>query len=161
MGAAANLEAYLNKVSPSTASSPQSSNPRSASDSVFSAVDARSPISPISEWSSLPSSPLKFRGHPETPLQGPAHHSHHVVSRFFAQPLWLYVCIQEPSHSTRMRHLDVNMARITSDGDLVIALSKLYSRVRKGWSAVLQLRGIVGVRFVQVSKILLNAIIRH
>jgi hypothetical protein len=151
-GAAAELEAHLNKVPSSVLNSPYSSNPTSAVDSVFSPANCRSPMSPISEWPSpLSASPQKSIWQDQSTLTGQLSRSQSYRSptRPYNDALWVYTCVSESNGSTRLKHLNVSASKVSSDRDLALALSNVYAQTSKSW---LRLRGLLGIRFVQVGK---------
>lgn len=153
-GAAGELEAYLNKVPQSSVYSPGNSHPTSAVSSVFSPAGGPSPLSPTSDWSSPGSaSPYKhaWQDPSARPQQTANVRSYAANLGSYVDPLWLYTCVNEGKRSTKMRHLDINMSKINSDRDLALALGNLYSQINKRWSRFLKLRGLLSIRFVQVS----------
>jgi hypothetical protein len=77
----------------------------------------------------------------------------------YIDPLWLYTCVNEGKWTTKMRHLDVNNSKINSDKDLALALGALHSQVNRKWYKLFKLRGLVSIKFVQVSHALTELII--
>ncbi|KIW06449.1 uncharacterized protein PV09_02893 [Verruconis gallopava] len=156
-GAAAELEAYLNKATDHAGFRIVNSQPSSAADSVFSPGTGLSPQSSASSWSSpsvsSPACPSPYEQRWTEMSRGNAlnstHKSYHSNLSTYVNPLWLYACMNEGKWCTKMRHLDVNFARIGSDKDLALALSNLYTQVNKKWTKILKLRGLTSIRFVQ------------
>lgn len=153
-GAAAELEAYLNKVPNQWPNSPPSSQPSSAADSVFSASGDPSPLSSVTSWSSQASrSPTLWdqRGVPKQQLRVSSNNPYSMGLKSYIEPLWLYTCVNEGKWTTKMRHLDVNNSKIGSDKDLALALGALHNQVNRKWYKLFKLRGLISIRFVQVS----------
>jgi hypothetical protein len=134
--------------------SPGSSHPTSAVSSVFSPTNGPSPMSPISEWPSpISACTCKPSWQEYSPhLQQPMFcQLHRPATRPFVGNLWLYTCVNEGKRSTRLRHLDVSASKVSSDRDLALMVSSLYAHMHKGWAGLLRLRGLLGIRFAQVS----------
>ncbi|KAE9987979.1 hypothetical protein EG328_000923 [Venturia inaequalis] len=167
-GAAAELEAHLNRVpqywanipatdrpyralSPTDAYSPSSSHPSSAGSAVFSQGGNPSPLSSISSWSSQGSqSPLWDKNVSRQPTRLATSNSYTLNLKPYFEPLWLYTCVNEGKWTTKMRHLDVNASKITSDKDLAISLNALHTQVSRGkWLKLFKLRGLINIKFVQ------------
>lgn len=153
-GAAAQLEAYLNRVPQPWTYSPASSHPSTSVVSVFSPTSGPSPLSSVSSWSSQGSASPYRQGWQNLPKQSTriASNSSYITNlKPYIDPLWLYTCVNEGRWCTKMRHLDVNASRISSDKDLALALSGLHTQINRGWLKFLKLRGLMSIRFVQVS----------
>ncbi|TLD36668.1 hypothetical protein E2P81_ATG02450 [Venturia nashicola] len=167
-GAAAELEAHLNRVpqcwtntptpnqsyralSPTDTYSPSSSHPSSAGSPVFSQGSNPSPVSSTSSWSSQGSqSPLWDKNVSRQSIRLATNNSYTLNLKPYMETLWLYTCVNEGKWTTKMRHLDVNTSKITSDKDLAIALSALHTQVNRGkWFQFFKLRGLLNIRFVQ------------
>jgi hypothetical protein len=156
LGAAAELEAYLNRVPQAWTYSPASSHPSSAASPVFSPTGGPSPLSSISAWSSPGSANPYGQMRWDVSKQSTrvvANNAYKTNLTSYINTLWLYTCVNEGRWCTKMRHLDVNASKVSSDKDLALALSALYTQVNRRWSKVLKLRGLVTIRFVQVSNI--------
>ena len=151
-GAAAELEAFLNKVPQASNISPKSSCPSSAVSNVFSPTDLSTPLSPITEWPSpvSPGSPKRFDFPTLAAQQDPAGFVGNRDAWGFGEPLWLYTCLSSDKGTKMLRHLDMRPSRVQSDGDLALAVARTYSRARKGWHKTFSLRGVKSIRFVQV-----------
>lgn len=67
----------------------------------------------------------------------------------YVDSLWLYTCVNEGKWCTKMRHLDVNTSKVSSDKDLAVSLGGLHTQVNRKWYKMLKLRGLVNIRFVQ------------
>jgi hypothetical protein len=152
-GAAAELEAYLNRVPNQWPSSPPGSNPSSAGGSVFSAGSIQSPLSSATSWGSQASNSLTLweqHGGPKQPSRVASSNPYSMSLKSYIEPLWLYTCLNEGKWTTKMRHLDVNNSKIGSDKDLAIALGALHNQVNHKWYKLFKLRGLVSIKFVQV-----------
>jgi hypothetical protein len=153
-GAAAELEAYLNRVPNHWPASPPSSHPSSAGGSVFSAGSNPSPLSSVTSWGSQASnSPTLWdqNGPPKQSSRTASSNPYSMSLKSYIDPLWLYTCVNEGKWTTKMRHLDVNNSKINSDKDLALALGALHSQVNHKWYKLFKLRGLVNIKFVQVS----------
>lgn len=151
-GAAAELQAHLNRVPYQTLTGPPSSHPSSDKSSIFSA-NSPCPPTPQSSWSSptsnTPSTPWSPPDFAKQPAGVTTNTPFNVNFRPYIEPLWLFTCLNEGKWSTKLRHLDVNSSKITSDKDLALALSGLYKQVNRKWYKFLKLRGLTNIRFVQ------------
>jgi hypothetical protein len=167
-GAAAELEAHLNRVpqywtnvpanhqpyrtlSPTDAHSPSSSHASSVGSPVFSQGGNPSPLNSVSSWSSQGSgSPLWDKNLSHQPTRVATSNSYSLNLKPYIEPLWLYTCVNEGKWTTKMRHLDVNSSKINSDKDLAISLSSLHNQVNRGrWFKFFKLRGLINIKFVQ------------
>lgn len=149
-GAAAELQAHLNRQYVNWPATPSSSHPSSAGSAVWSA-GGPSPLSSQSSWSSQASNaPTKWT--PSDVSKYPTRvgtSAFNVNLRPFIQPLWLFTCLNEGKWTTKMRHLDVNSSKVTSDKDLALSLSSLYNHVNRKWYKLFKLRGLINISFVQ------------
>jgi hypothetical protein len=148
------LEAYLNKVPNQWPNSPPSSQPSSAVDSVFSAGSNQSPLSSATSWSSQASrSPTLWDQDRAAKQQSrvASYNPYSMGLKSYIEPLWLYTCVNEGKWTTKMRHLDVNSSKINSDKDLALALGTLHNQVNRKWYKLFKLRGLISIKFVQVS----------
>jgi hypothetical protein len=152
-GAAAELEAYLNRVPNQWPASPPSSHPSSAGGSVFSAGSNQSPLSSVTSWGSQASNSPTLWDHRDGSKQQSRLASSNPYAmnlKSYIEPLWLYTCLNEGKWTTKMRHLDVNNSKISSDKDLALALGALHNQVNRKWYKFFKLRGLVSIKFVQV-----------
>jgi hypothetical protein len=149
-GAAAELEAYLNRVPNQWPTSPSGSHPSSAGSHPSSANTNPSPLSSQTSWSSQASTSFEpsHLSKQSTRVANSNPYSYSWPPRI--EPLWLFACVNEGKWTTKMTHLDVNSSKINSDKDFALALGGLYSQVNRKWYKLFKLRGLVSINFVQV-----------
>ncbi|KAF2755268.1 hypothetical protein EJ05DRAFT_488788 [Pseudovirgaria hyperparasitica] len=150
VGAARELEAYLNRPQSHTPRMHTNGSSTSSTPSISSAVSsifsnpALSPSSTFGTQSSLSSNLTS-----SSPKMHSRQNPFSVVISPPPTPSWLLTCVNEGRATPKVVHLDMTSPRIKSDKDLALTLRSHYASIKHPLLHILRVRGLTTIHFVQ------------